>query len=98
MTHSICESLRIMGAWGIAVPLLISLLLLECGGTKSMLSISSQLPQLEITPQTSHIALGETVQFKATGKFTDGSSKDETKSVVWTSSNGSVATIDPRGF
>jgi hypothetical protein len=63
-----------------------------------MLSTSPQLTQLEITPQTSNIALGETVQFKATGKFTDGSSKNETTSVVWTSSNGSVASIDPTGF
>jgi len=38
------------------------------------------------------------VQFKATGKFTDGSEKDETKLAVWTSSNGSVASVDPAGF
>jgi len=63
-----------------------------------MLSTSPLLTGLEITPQTSSIALGLTAQFKATGTFNDGSSMDETKSAVWTSSNGGVASIDTTGF
>ena len=98
MIHPSGGSLRIIGALRIAVPLLVSLLLPGCGGPKSMSSDSPQLAQLEITPRTSSIALGETLQFKATGRFTDGSSKDETKLAVWTSSNGNVASIDPSGF
>jgi trimeric autotransporter adhesin len=63
-----------------------------------MLPTSPQLTRLEITPQTSSIALGQTVQFKATGVFNDGSSRDETGSAVWTSGNDGIAGIDANGF
>jgi hypothetical protein len=63
-----------------------------------MLSTSPELKQLEITPLVSKIALGQTVSFTATGIFSDGSSHDETKSAVWISSNGAVASIDAAGL
>ena len=63
-----------------------------------MPDVSSRLLRLEITPGSSSIALGQTVQFKATGIFNDGSSKDETESAVWKSSNSGVAKIDARGL
>jgi len=74
------------------------LLLQGCGGTKAGPSTSSELTQLQITPQASSVALGQTVQFHATGIFNDGSSQDETKLAVWTSSNSGVASIDATGF
>jgi hypothetical protein len=77
--------------------MLLSLLLHGCGGSKTMGSSSSQLTQLQITPQVSSIALGQTVQFKAMEILNDGSTKDVTKSVVWTSSNSGVASIDTSG-
>ena len=63
-----------------------------------MSSPSSGLTHLEITPEVSSIALGQTIHFKATGIFKDGSSKDETQSAVWTSSSGNIARIDTTGF
>ena len=63
-----------------------------------MLSTSPELKQLEITPQASKIALGQTTAFTATGIFSDGSSHDETKSARWTSSDGAVASVDAGGL
>jgi ribosome recycling factor len=99
MINSIDGSLRIGNSPArFALVILLSLLLQGCGGPRAMLSRSPQLTGLEITPQASSIALGLTAQFKATGKFSDGSSVDETKSALWTSSNGGVASIDSTGF
>jgi hypothetical protein len=63
-----------------------------------MSNATPQLTTLEISPQNASIALGQTVQFKATGEFSDGSSKDETPAVVWTSSNSTVASIAATGL
>jgi hypothetical protein len=98
MFNCIDGSLRVASPMRIAALVLLSLLLPGCGGPKTMLSTSPELTHLEITPEKSSIALGQTVHFKATGMFNDGSSKDETQSAVWTSSNGSVASIDTTGF
>jgi hypothetical protein len=99
MINSIDGSLRVSNSPArFVLVLLLSLLLQGCGGPRTMLSTSPRLTGLEITPQASSIALGLTAQFKATGKFSDGSSMDETKSAMWTSSNGIVASIDTTGF
>lgn len=82
----------------VAALLLLSLLLPGCGEPKTISSTSSGLTHLEITPEVSSIALGQTIHFKATGILKNSSSKDETQSAVWTSSNGSVARIDATGF
>ena len=49
------------------------------------------LVSIAITPQTPTRAVGETLQFQATGTLTDGSTQDVTDAVAWTSSNVSVA-------
>jgi hypothetical protein len=81
----------------LAAFVLLGLMLSGCGGPKTLLISSPQLMQLKITPRVSSIALGQTVQFVATAIFNDGSSSDETKSAVWSSSNGGVACIDTKG-
>ena len=98
MIDYLSGSHRIASPLLIAAPVLLSLLLPGCGGPKTMLSTSPELTKVEIAPQASSVASGKTVHFKATGIFTDGSSKDETNSAVWVSSNGSVASIDATGF
>ena len=57
-----------------------------------------QLTALTVTPTTSSIALGQTAQFKATGMFSDGSSKDLTQSVGWSISNPDIASVDSSGL
>jgi uncharacterized protein YjdB len=56
------------------------------------------LSSLQVTPGTTAVGTGATQQFTATGKFSDGSSKDLTSSVVWSSSDPAIATINASGM
>ncbi len=51
------------------------------------------LTSIEVSPVSASIPSGGTQQFTATGKFTDGSSQDMTKTVTWHSSDTAIATI-----
>jgi hypothetical protein len=51
------------------------------------------LVSLAVTPANGSISLGTTLQIKATGTYTDGSTLDVTNSVVWNSGATNVATI-----
>jgi uncharacterized protein YjdB len=56
------------------------------------------LTNLQVSPGTTAIGAGATQQFSATGKFSDGSSKDMTGSVTWSTSDSAIATIDASGM
>lgn len=56
------------------------------------------LTSLGITPQASTIALGQSVQYRATGVFSDGTSRDETQTVNWKSGDASVVSLDTSGM
>ena len=56
------------------------------------------LVSIAVTPTNPSIAVGKQQQFTATGTFSDGSKKDLTSSVTWTSSAPSVATISSAGM
>lgn len=98
MINNIGRLLRAANSPRITLVITVSLLLSGCGGGKLRLSTLPQLIRLETAPQTSSIPLGQTVQFKATGIFSDGSSKDETTSASWASGSGNIASIDAKGF
>jgi hypothetical protein len=51
-----------------------------------------------LTPASTSIPLGTARQFTATGSYTDGSQQNLTGSVVWSSGNTGVATINPAGL
>ena len=51
------------------------------------------MQSIAVTPANPSIAIGLTVQFTATGTYTDGTSQDITTSVNWTSGTTGVATI-----
>src|SRR5207248_8396860 len=51
------------------------------------------LSSLTITPIGPGVAVGNTVALKATGKFSDNSTKDVSSSVTWTSSDQTLATV-----
>jgi hypothetical protein len=58
------------------------------------LSVSAAIVvAIEVTPPTASVALGSTGQFRATGFFTDNSTRDITPEVLWNSSNPGIATI-----
>jgi len=61
-------------------------------------SRSLSLHSIQIVPSQPSIYLGQNQQFSAIGVYSDGSTKDITASVVWGSSNSSVATISGPGF
>jgi len=58
---------------------------------------SAVLSSLAVTPATASIANGTTVQFTATGTFSDGSTQNMTASVAWTAANPSVASMNANG-
>ena len=54
---------------------------------------SITLQSIAVAPSNSSVSQTKTQQFSATGTYSDGSSKNITTSVAWTSSNSAVATI-----
>ena len=58
----------------------------------------AQLTGLEITPQDAELSIGLTLQFIATGTFSDNSTQDVSIPASWESSDAEVATIDAAGL
>jgi hypothetical protein len=58
---------------------------------------AAQLAAIMVTPNPATFAVGQTQPFKAVGVFSDGTSRDVTSEVTWTSSRADVATIDAKG-
>jgi uncharacterized protein YjdB len=54
---------------------------------------TSTLQSIAVTPASPTAGIGNTVQFTATGKYSDNSTKNITTSVTWNSSNPLFATI-----
>ncbi|MBI3543470.1 MAG: Ig-like domain-containing protein, partial [Deltaproteobacteria bacterium] len=73
----------------------------ETGTTNSLsMTIADKpvvLSRLAFTRSTAHLTENTSFQFVATGTFSDGTTKDLTDMLTWTSSDASVATI-PGGF
>lgn len=58
---------------------------------------SAVLTSIAVTPANPSVSAGGTIQFKATGTFTGGTTRDVTSSVTWSSSNIKVTTISSAG-
>jgi len=69
----------------------------QSGGSGSTSALAPSLSSLQVTPATMSISAGATQQFTATGKFSDGSSKDMTSSVQWSSSDTNFASVNSAG-
>ena len=54
---------------------------------------SATLQSINITPNSSVIGIGATLQFTATGTYSDGSTLNLNTSVIWSSSNTNIASI-----
>jgi hypothetical protein len=70
--------------------------LARCGGSGGTTTGTPQQPQLvsiAVTPAIPSLTKGQTLQFKATGTYSDNSTLDITASAAWNSSNTGVATI-----
>ncbi len=87
--------------------LVLFLILVGCGGGSGTDSGGSStasggstanLIAISVTPTNSSDPADITGQFTAFGIYSDGTTKDITSQVTWTSSNSSVATIDSSGL
>ncbi len=65
----------------------------------AMLTVSAPaLYSIAVTPVDPNVAIAGTVQLKAIGSFTNGSTQDLTNSVVWSASPTSVASVSSTGL
>jgi trimeric autotransporter adhesin len=77
----------------------LSLALAACGsGGSSSLNnapppVTPSLTSLQVTPGSASVAPGAVQQFTATGKYSDGSSKDVTASAQWKTSDSNIASV-----
>jgi uncharacterized protein YjdB len=61
-------------------------------------NVSANLTAIAITPQLSSIPISTTQQFSATGTYSDGSTRDLSSLVTWSSSSIVTATVDVHGL
>ena len=83
-------------------------LMLGCGGSSTTQNSSptnppspppsASLTSISITPAITSLNVGATQQLTATGKYSDGSSKDLTSTVTWSSSSANLATVSSGGL
>ncbi|HJU84234.1 MAG TPA: Ig-like domain-containing protein, partial [Holophagaceae bacterium] len=67
-------------------------------GSTTLTVTPATLLSIGVTPPTASAPAGIGVSFSATGIFSDGTSQDLTALVGWTSSDTSVAVVDPAGL
>jgi hypothetical protein len=67
-------------------------------GTAALTVSSATLTSIALTPRTATLAPASGLQYSAIGTFSDGSTQFINPLVTWTSSNNSVATLNPTGF
>ena len=67
-------------------------------GSTTLTVTAAVLTSIAVTPVNPSIRKGMTQRFTATGSYSDGSTQNLTSSVVWSSSNTSVATISSTGL
>jgi hypothetical protein len=68
-----------------------------CGSSSSPVQAHT-LQSMAVSPDAASVLAGKTHQYSATGSYSDGSSKDLTNSVTWTSSSTSAVTIGTQGL
>lgn len=56
------------------------------------------LSSITVSSTSTTVVVGTTLQMKAEGKYSDGSTKDMTSSVTWSSSDTNVATVSASGL
>jgi hypothetical protein len=67
-------------------------------GSTKLIVVTRALVSIDVTPDTTLIAKGTTLQFIATGNFSDKTTKDLAASSKWSSSDTTVAAINPAGL
>jgi len=65
----------------------------DISGSTLLTVTEATLVSIEVTPANQSVQMKSTVQYTATGTFSDNTTQDVTKLVVWTSSENSIAGI-----
>jgi uncharacterized protein YjdB len=68
------------------------------GSANLTVNAIANLTAIAITPQLSSIPISTTQQFSATGTYSDGSTRDLSLLVTWSSSSTAAATVDVNGL
>jgi uncharacterized protein YjdB len=68
------------------------------GGTTPPPNNTPTLRSIQITGLSPSLIAGQTLQLKATGSYSDGSTKDVTSAATWGTSDSSIATVAPGGM
>jgi uncharacterized protein YjdB len=71
---------------------------IQGNATLTVNNASANLNTITITPQLTSVPISTTVQFSATGTYGDGSTRDLSSLVTWSSSSPTVATVDINGL
>jgi uncharacterized protein YjdB len=66
-------------------------------GTATLTVTSATATSLRVSPAATNLEPGGFTRFTALAEFSDGTTRDVTSSVTWTSSNASVAVVTPTG-
>jgi uncharacterized protein YjdB len=66
-------------------------------GTATLTVTSATATSLRVSPAATNLEHGGFTRFTALAEFSDGTTRDVTSSVTWTSSNASVAVVTPTG-
>jgi murein DD-endopeptidase MepM/ murein hydrolase activator NlpD len=69
----------------------------KVNGSTGLTVTAATLVSIAVTPKAPSVAAGNTVQFTATGTFSNGTTQNITSSVAWTSSNA-AATVNSAGL
>jgi trimeric autotransporter adhesin len=64
-------------------------------GSAALTVTAATLTEIDIAPDDQSIPVGGQLQLSLTGTFSDGSSQDITANAVWSSSDPTLATVDP---
>lgn len=88
---------------GVVVCLMAAVGLFACGGGGGgggggTPGTTATLTSIAVTPSSPSITQGNTVQFNATGSYSDGTTRDISSSVSWTTSNAGIAAISNGGL
>ena len=67
-------------------------------GTAQLTVTGAKINSIVVSPAAAALELGGSTKFKATGSFSDGTTRDVTPWVTWTLSSPEVATIKPAGI
>ena len=77
----------------------VTLLLSACFPANESLEFNPYiLTSISVSPASSNLLTGTTQQYRATGTFQDGTQKDITQNVTWSSSNDSIAKVVGKGL